>query len=135
MSVQAVVIDDTGDAGNILSKGIQRIKWSWTATDAGVVADSLVSGLNPTTEWQHTGECIRLITNPDDSAAPTDNYDVTILDEDGYDVLMGAGIDRDTANTEQVLKTSLGICLGSKLSLRIANAGNATKGVVILYIK
>jgi hypothetical protein len=136
MTAQAVTIDDTGDSSFVDMKGIQKIKWTWTCTDAGVVAASTTAGEIPTTTFTHSGELIRLITKPGTAGdAPTDNYDVTILDSDGYDVLMGAGADRDTANTEQVLKTSLGICQNTTLSLRIAAAGNAKKGTVIIYIK
>lgn len=107
---------------------IKKIIWDWACTDAGVVSSQ--------TTGTYTGEITRLVTNPDaDADAPTDDYDVTILDEDGYDVLIGAGVDRDTLNTEQVLGTSLGVCFSSKLTLTIANAGNAKKGVVHLYIK
>lgn len=132
---QAVSISETGDNGNMLFKGVQKIVWTWTAHTDGTVVASTTTGQNPTTSSKYTGKCIRLITDPGTSNAPTDNYDITILDEDGYDVLMGAGIDRDTSNTEQVLESSLGICLYSTLSLRIAAAGSGGKGVVILYIK
>lgn len=136
MTAQVVTITESGDNGNALLKGIQKIVWEWTSTDGGAVAASTTDGENPTTEGKYTGKLIRLITDPGDSGdAPTDNYDVTILDSDGYDVLMGAGADRDTANTEQVLEASLGICLYSTLSLRVSTAGDANKGKVILYIQ
>lgn len=107
---------------------IKKIVWDWACTDAGAVSSQ--------TTGTYTGELSRFVTNPDaDADAPTDEYDVTILDEDGNDVLMGAGVDRDTLNTEQVLGTSLGVCYNSKLTLTIASAGNAKKGIAILYIK
>ena len=107
---------------------IKKIVWDWLCTDAGIVVSE--------TTGAYTGEIIRLITDPDAAGdAPTDNYNVTITDEDGYDVLMGGGLLRDTANTEQVLASSLGCCYNSKLELNIADAGDANKGIVILYIK
>jgi len=112
---------------------LKKIKWVWKCTDAGAVADATVAGQVNKTTKKYTGEIVRLITKPTDS--PTDNYDVTIKDDDGYDVLMGAGVDRDTANTEQVLASSLGVCVDSQLSLIVAAAGNAKSGTVILYIK
>lgn len=48
------------------------------------------------------GSLIKLVTNPG-STAPTDNYDVTLTDQDGLDVLAGNGANRDTANTESVV--------------------------------
>lgn len=47
------------------------------------------------------GFLLALETNPG-SPAPTDNYDITLIDEEGLDVLQGNGVDRDTTNTEMV---------------------------------
>lgn len=123
MAAQAVVVQEFNGFQNL-----KKIKWAWTCTNAGVVT-------GVTTVNKFTGVLERLVTVPDAVSAPTDNYDVAINDSDGLDVLMGAGVNRDTANTEQVLASSLGCCLDSKLTLEITNAGNATKGVVYLYIK
>lgn len=114
---------------------LKKIVWAWTTDSAnGAIVDATAAGAINKTSVKYSGEVVRLITDPG-ATAPTDNYDVTILDDDGYDVLMGAGADRDTANTEQVLGTSLGVVLDSYLRLNIANAGNSKVGKVILYIK
>ena len=107
---------------------IKKIAWAWTSDGSGVVSGTL-------TTHAYTGALERLVTDPDGTAAPTDNYDVTILDEDGTDILMGAGADRDTANIEQVLRTSLGVVANDTLELRIAAAGAAKSGVVWLYLR
>ena len=108
---------------------MKKIKWDWLRTDGGVVTGSK-------TVNKYSGEIIRLVTDPDAAAAaPTDNYDITILDDDGVDVLIGAGANRDTANTEQVIASSLGCVVDSQLTLEIVNAGDAKAGLVILYIK
>jgi len=112
MTAQVVVITE-GYVAEYLP--VKKIKWSWTTDSA------------------NGGIIYRLITNPG-ATAPTDDYDVTILDDDGYDVLMGAGADRDTANTEQVLASSLGCCVDSQLRLNIGTAGNSKVGEVILYV-
>lgn len=136
MPTAQVVTITEGSAGYSDLQPIRKIKWVWTATDAGIVAASTTAGQVPTTTYKYTGELVRLITIPAGStSAPDDNYDVTVLDEDGYDVLMSGGLNRDTANTEQVLGSSLGVCLNTTLSLRIAGAGDANGGTVILYIK
>lgn len=133
MTAQVVAITETSaNYGDLQS--VRKITWAWTTDSAnGAIVDSTTAGEVNKTTHKYTGQIARLITNPTDS--PTDNYDVTILDDDGYDVLMSGGLDRDTANTEQVNASSLGVCLNSQLRLNIATAGNSKSGVVILYIK
>ena len=106
---------------------VKKITFTWTSDDDGKVTK--------TTTNAYSGEVIRLVTNPDDDAAPDDNYNVVINDEDGNDVLMGGGATRDTATTEQVLASSLGCVANDKLSLSITSAGAANKGVVYVYIR
>lgn len=50
------------------------------------------------------GRILDIISNPG-ATAPTDNYDVALLDGDGFDLLGGAGADRDTAVTERAAVT------------------------------
>ena len=107
-------------------RSVQRIKWSWTST-AGGAADKA------TTE-AYSGDVLMLATDPGSTAAPTDNYDITITDGNGLDVLAGAGANRDTANTEYVLAASLGACDGV-LTLNVTNSGSAKQGDVYLYIR
>lgn len=134
MTAQVVTITETSGNYPELQK-LRKVKWAWTADSVtGAIVDSTTAGEVNKTTYKYTGEIVRLITNPG-STAPTDNYDVTILDDDGYDVLMGGGADRDTANTEQVLASSLGVVLDSQLRLNIANCGTSKVGEVILYIK
>lgn len=107
---------------------VKKVKFDWISA-----ADGTASG---TTDGVYTGEIIRLVTVPAaDTSAPTDSYDVAVNDEDGNDVLMGAGADRDTLNTEQVLGSSLGCVANDQLTLSIANAGDTKAGTAILYIK
>ena len=115
---------------------IKKVKWVWIATDAGIVTTSAVAGLNPQTTNVYSGEIIRLVTIPaGTTSAPDDNYNVYVYDDDDTDVLMGGGATRDTANTEQVLGTSLGCVANDKLELGITAAGDANGGTVILYIR
>ena len=113
---------------------IKKITWAWTTDGAnGAIVDSTAAGTINKTTNKYSGELMRFVTDPTDG--PTDNYDITILDDDGNDVLMGAGANRDTTNTEQVLASSLGVCLDTQLRLNIATAGNTKSGKVYLYIK
>lgn len=50
-------------------------------------------------------------------------------------MLIGAGANRDTADTEMVGETSLGAVAGSRLTFTAANAGNSKSGTAYLYIR
>jgi len=107
---------------------VKKIAYSWLSDGDGKATK--------TTTNVYSGEIIRLVTVPDGTAAPDDNYTVLVNDEDTTDVLMGAAVgNRDTANTEQVLASSLGCVANDKLSLSITGAGAANKGKVYLYIR
>lgn len=110
---------------------VKKIAFAWTSENGGGNAGKATK----TTLDSYTGEIIRLVTVPGAAPnAPTDDYDITITDEDGTDVLMGAGANRDTANTEQVLPVLLGCVANDKLTLNVSGAGNAKKGTVYLYV-
>jgi len=73
---------------------IRKISFAVTFDSGdGSFADHVV-----TTKFE--GRLIHLVTNPG-AVAPTDNYDVTLVDQNGHDVLEGVGVDRDTADTEK----------------------------------
>jgi hypothetical protein len=106
--------------------GVCKIKWSWTST-AGGAAD-LVTGKS------YYGEVLALVTNPDNTDAPTDDYDITITDVDSYDVMQAAGLNRDAADTETAVPTASSVAFGN-LTLNVANAGDTKSGTATLYIK
>lgn len=108
---------------------VNQIRLTWTADAAGAVtADT--EAVN--------GTILRVVFNPL-ADAPTDNYDVTLTDEDGVDVLAGLGADRDTANTECVFPvdttSGLPFSVAGVLSLTIAAAGDSNDGEIILYVR
>ena len=83
----------------------------------------------------YSGKILGLATDPD-ATAPTDNYTITITDEDGMDVLMGAAVgNRDTANTEYILSTLLGAVANDKLTINVSSAGTNKVGIAYLYIR
>ena len=105
--------------------GISKIKWSWTCTAAGAA--------DLATTFSYYGEVLALLTDPDGTDVPTLNYDITVTDPDGYDVMQAAAANRSDTATQQVVPTAKSIAVG-KLTLNVTNAGNAKKGVAILYI-
>lgn len=107
---------------------IRKIKWDWLSTDAGAVSSATLQ--------QYTGVIVRAIFKSDSGGTqPTDSYDVTILDSDGFDVLNGEGANINRA--APVIKTGLDqsmFVVGTTLTLTIANAGDAKGGEVYLYV-
>tara|TARA_R100001086_G_scaffold124417_1_gene64203 strand:+ start:56 stop:418 length:363 start_codon:yes stop_codon:yes gene_type:complete len=107
---------------------IKKVTATWTSDGSGAATGTTTAVLD--------GNLIGLTTIPAGGEdAPTDNYDVTVTDSDGHDVLLGAGADRDTANTEHVTEGSLAAVSHSPLTFTIANAGDTKQGTVILYIR
>jgi len=104
---------------------IHKVKWAWTSS-AGGAADLVTAGV-------YAGRAIALVTDPG-STAPDDNYDITITDSEGYDVMQGAGANRDTSNTETAVPTATSVAFGT-LTLNVSNAGPAKVGVAVLYIE
>lgn len=116
----------------IVHRPVKKIKFAWTSDASGNVN----GGAAITTSKNLCGKIIGLATVPAAAgSAPSDNYDLTLLDADGVDVLFGGGADRDTANTEFVQSSSLGAVVESTLELRVANAGNAKSGVAYVFIQ
>ncbi len=78
-----------------------------------------------------SGKLLAIETNPG-TTAPTDNYDITITNADGTDVLQGVGANRDTANTEIAAIVYSGtaihppVCKSDVLTLNVA--GNSVNG-------
>lgn len=121
---------------------IRRVIADWVSDDS----DGSASG----TTQKVVGELIKVVTDPG-SAAPSDNWDVIITDEEGVDVTAvcqnaATLLTRDTANTEQTYLyilnadgTPIGIAafpvVCDKLTIAVANAGNSKTGQIILYYR
>ena len=105
----------------------------WTADGAGSYTET-ITGVN--------GVLLRVATDPGNG--PTDNYDVTLTDVAGVDVLAGRGADRDTAVSEHfcplapasdgVTATAVPVAVAGDLVLSITNAGAAKTGTVYLFV-
>lgn len=113
----------------VTHSSVKKIRASWTSGTAGEAGTASATTTNP-----YDGKLIAFVTDPG-ATAPTDDYDIVATDADGDDILIGAGADRDTANTEVVAEASLGAVAGSKITLSVTNAGSAKQGVAILYIR
>ena len=103
-----------------------------------IIWNFLSSGGGAATEQTKkvSGKVKRIVTNPDNTDTPDANWDLTITDEDGVDILEGEGANRDPAGvgTSEGIALTVSELVASKLTFTVANAGNAKKGVVKLYL-
>jgi len=115
---------------------LKKIIMDWDSSTIGVVnADNTTKKI--------VGTLLKGVTDPS-TTAPTDKYDITITDEEGFDVLTNSIddlVDRDTANIEEVYfnvyTTDSGafpvVC--DKLTIAIAGAGDTKAGRLIVYYR
>lgn len=131
----AFTYDDAHDGAGSPSN-IHKLTMTWTSTAGGAASD---------TTRKIVGELLRAVTVPTDG--PTDDYDITITDESGANVLTPCKktlADRDTTNTEEVnfmllnndgtaLSMARGPIVCDKLTIAVAAAGASKSGVLYLY--
>jgi hypothetical protein len=107
----------------------KKVTFAWVSA-----ADGTATGT--TTYKQYDGEVLGLTTIPGAAAlAPDDNYDITVMDADSHDVLLGAGANRDTANTEHVTRASLAVAAHTSLTINVSGAGDSNAGTAIVYLR
>ena len=107
---------------------VWKCTWTWLSDASGNVSANA--------KQVPYGEVIRFDTDPDGTDIPTDNYDLTLLDTSGVDVLQGQGANRDTANVESVIFSAPIWHDGSRtLDITIAAAGNAKRGVLVVWFR
>ena len=119
--------------------GDNKITLTWLSTDLGVVSKGICAEFNSDRYWPKVqpaklmGRIVKVDTNPG-GTAPTDNYDITLLNSDGIDVASGNLANRDTANSEQWIPVDPPY-IDSEITLTIANAGDAKVGVITIWMK
>jgi len=126
---------DRGYDGDGQPSEIRKVICTWTS------ASDVASG-----DVRLVGTLVKATTNPG-SAAPTDNYDITLTDEDGVDVLANCQsslANRDTTTSEEVyflvkdaapLAQSIHPVVCNTITVSVAAAGDAKNGVINLYLR
>lgn len=114
--------------------GVLKVKFAWVSdASSGAVTSASTGNVTP---FEVVGIPMRLTTVPSGGdTAPTADYDITIVDEDGVDILNGLGADRSATATQN--KTQLdGLIMfaATSLTLTVAAAGNSKAGTVYLYV-
>ena len=101
---------------------------SWTSATGGAGTLS-IPDMN--------GWLIKIVTDPG-ATAPTDDYDITLVDENSADALQSLGLNRDTANTESTYMFVSGaptpIYLSGTHTFTLANAGDEKVGTCTFYM-
>jgi len=116
---------------------INKITISWTAGTNGFASGDTASHVR--------GEILRVVCDPDDTSVPTNNYDVTLTDASGIDLLAGKGANLSSTTASSIVPgeeitdgtttSVVPFAINEKLSLVATNTGNETAGVVILYVR
>jgi hypothetical protein len=117
---------------------VSRVTLRWTADGSGNVSGTLTAPL--------CGALVRAaFVHSGPGGAPTNLYDVTLLDADGLDVLGGQGANLAVAAPSHVIPgvpmrdgTTVGVGLAQvagPLELRVANAGAGKSGLAALYVR
>ncbi len=120
---------------NTVSNGMEVVVFTWLANSTGVVPATSTGSTWPK---DRAGCIAKVVTNPG-STAPTDNYDITLTDGDGVDLMGGELANRDTANSEVAvpkIDTVFGcVVVTDPFTMTITNQSvNAGNGEVIVYI-
>lgn len=113
---------------------IRHVRLVWTSDAAGAVSGTTVHA---------SGEIVRVVFVPGAGGVqPTDLYDATIEDADGLDVLAGKGANLSNANKSQIVPlvgdgttTAERVAVSGTLELKVAAAGNAKSGTVVVYLR
>jgi hypothetical protein len=122
----------TGTVEDAAEGRLGKVVLSWTShTDGAVLC----------TTDTIAGTIARVTFNPG-ATAPDDNYDVTLADADGFDVLAGLGANRHTTTTQSLVPfigngtvTDREMMVQGPLTLTIAAAGSAKIGTITLYLR
>lgn len=107
---------------------LRRIKVEWTSDSSG---DANGTATDPIYGLIYE---IKTVPGSGDDA-PTDDYDVTLIDADGADLLGGNGADRDTANAEWAKPNTFPKVVDGAFTPTIANAGSANSGTLYIYVE
>lgn len=109
--------------------------WTSAADGSATVASSIAV----------SGKIERVAFVPSASVAPTNLYDLTLTDSDGFDCLAGQGANlSDTAKShvcpglplkDGTTTADYPITVDSVLTLNVTNAGDSKAGTVIVYVR
>ena len=119
-----------GEAG--IRDGLQRWTIAWTSNGDG-------NATITTTEITGTIERITFLPSAVSGDVPSDNYDVTLLDDDGVDVLRAKGANLSDTTVLDVSVTDetavLPFPTAGPLDLSVSAAGDTNSGTIRLFVR
>lgn len=106
-----------------------RITMDWTSDASGNVSGNTFS--------VRTGDLVAIAFRPSTgSTVPTDLYDITLVDSTGVDWLSGAGANLSATTASRfAFYPKLFHDAVQRFDLVVANAGNAKRGTVMLWVQ
>lgn len=117
---------------------VTQISFAWVTGTSNQkdVAPATATGVT------YNGKILAFVTSPGLSGVqPDDNYDITITNSDGWDVLGGGAANRDEATTEFIFNGSTGAVTyrmlplaNTALTFNITNGGTGKAGAATLFI-
>ncbi len=111
-----------------LDRRRQAIRLAWTSTSGGDVS---AHSFTP-----KRGRLVQVKFVPGASSVqPSADYDVTLVDSDGADLLQGEGADLSNSAASFVTFATPVQLPGGAIDLVVANAGNAKQGTVVLWVE
>jgi len=136
MADQVVTITATNPYMDRCDDNVITISWT-SATGGAVAADiaSTYAAAQPDFAAKPTkikGFLRKVETDPDGTTAPSADYDITLKDPNGYDIVDGNLADRSDTNTQVIVPTSPIYC-DFEIALAISGAGDEKKGVIKLF--
>ena len=108
-----------------------RVDISWTSNGDGNATDT-------TTKIRGTIERIDFVPGSGD-VQPTDQYDVTLQDVNGFDALLAQGANLSNSTASRVVRTGTSPVLPyatiGPLSLSVSGAGDSNSGTILIYVR
>lgn len=141
------VVETRQEITDQVRRPVRSITLAWTSDASGDVTYELVGSGKVSGSGNYvSGYLERVIFVPGAGGVqPTDLYDVTIIEENGLDVLAGQGANLSQSSashvkpsvpmTDGTTTSTAPIALDNILTLNVSNAGNAKSGTVILYLR
>jgi hypothetical protein len=118
---------------------ICNIQHNWTShASTGNVASTAAEAATAGLPYIRGGEFVGIVLSPG-ATAPNDNYEVTLLDDDGRDLLSwdgtghGTDLGSNTAVTQYI--PTIPIPFYGYPRIQVTNAGNSKIGNVVIYYR